>query len=90
MVENQTKAHPVFCPFTENGHCYEECMLLLVHSPSDRAYAEVKECDDENLNIHCSFAVLASHIASDVHAGGSYLMPNVSINGYFLDTEAKE
>lgn len=57
------------CPFL--GFCVgKDCMLFLTASkvvigPRDEGEGS------------CSFAILASHIASEEHSGGNYLMPVV-------------
>lgn len=70
------------CPFRSDGLCHPGCMLLLAWSE------EVQGAVDKG-QMHCSIAVLASHMASDRHFGGNYLMRTVIV-GYGDEEELDE
>ena len=61
----------VICPLTWQP-CVRECMWLLEHAPSDVTLSEPKE-----RRIACAIAVFASHVASETHHGGNFLMKTV-------------
>ena len=58
------------CPF--GGPCHTNCMLLLVSS--------TEVCGPTNTgDANCALAVLASHISSEEHSGGNYLMNTIRL-----------
>ena len=61
----------VICPLLGQP-CIRECMWLLSHGPSDVTFSEPKE-----RRTACAIAVLASHVASENHHGGNFLMKTV-------------
>lgn len=58
------------CPLV-NGYCSIDCMWFLTESTEVR-----QEISDEGEG-HCAIAVLASHVASEEHIGGNYLMKTI-------------
>lgn len=58
------------CPF--GGACHLNCMLLLTSSNAVCGPTNEGEAS-------CAIAVLASHIASEDHSGGNWLMKVVSL-----------
>ena len=59
------------CPLLR-AECNTACMMLLTASES-----VVGPVDDGEAS--CAFALLASHIASEEHSGGNYLMKVIGL-----------
>lgn len=57
-----------FCPLTRQD-CNPLCMLLLTSADEYTVSGRTDYGEGQ-----CSFAVLASHVASEKHVGGNYLM----------------
>ena len=67
------------CPFPGNTFCDTDCMLSLAHVESATVTREREETN--NKGISCAIAVLASHVASDTHCGGNWLVKAVTYEG---------
>ena len=67
------------CPFPGGTFCDTDCMLSLAHVESSTVTREREETN--NKGISCSIAVLASHVASDNHCGGNWLVKAVTYGG---------
>lgn len=63
------------CPWTEDERCHTNCMLFVTASDADTTGGSVVKGEG-----HCSIAIAASHIASEKHYGGNYLVKTVSYN----------
>lgn len=61
------------CPI-RNAPCTTDCMLFLVAS---KAVVEPITVGEGS----CAFSILASHVASEEHSGGNYLMKVASVPG---------
>lgn len=61
------------CPLLK-AECDTNCMMLLRASKAVVAPLDVGEAS-------CAFAILASHIASEEHSGGNYIMPVIGLRG---------
>jgi len=61
----------VICPLLR-AYCDTDCMMFLTASKA--VCAPIDEGEG-----HCAFAVLASHVASEEHSGGNYLMKTIGI-----------
>lgn len=61
------------CPLLRT-ECDTACMMLLVASKS-----VVGPINDGEAS--CAFALLASHVASEEHSGGNYLMQVIGLRG---------
>lgn len=57
------------CPLNRGGVCAPNCMLFLTATDADSMTGPTDRGEG-----CCAFAVLASHIASEKHYGGNYLM----------------
>lgn len=68
-----TEVIGAICPFTSDGACHTNCMLFATAVDSDVTYGDMGSGDG-----HCSLAVMASHIASERHHGGNYLVASVA------------
>lgn len=58
-----------YCPFNHDGQCRPNCMLLLTAADADAVEGPADHGDGG-----CSVAVLASHVASERHYVGNYLI----------------
>lgn len=58
-----------FCPLTKQL-CHSDCMLFLIHADADI----ISQPLDKNGCGSCAISVLSSHIASENHRGGNYLI----------------
>lgn len=63
------------CPWMQDGHCHTNCMLFVTAAGADTTYGCVTKGEG-----HCSIAIAASHIASETHYGGNYLVKTVGYN----------
>lgn len=63
------------CPWTEDWHCHTNCMLFVTAADADMVSGSTIEGEG-----HCAIAIAASHIASEKHYGGNYLVKTVAYN----------
>ena len=68
------------CPWTEDGHCHTNCMLFVTAADADTIDGSVIKGEG-----HYSIAIAASHIASEKHYGGNYLVKTVAYNDEVVD-----
>ena len=61
------------CPWMDDGRCHTNCMLFVTAADADTVSGSTIEGEG-----HCSIAVAASHIASEKHYGGNYLVKTVA------------
>jgi hypothetical protein len=71
----------MICPFVKSV-CKPDCMMFLSFADADVLN---KKIDDGKGS--CSIAVLASHAASEQHAGGNYLM---NVVGYHMEDRVED
>ena len=76
MTVEKTKVKiDILCPFMPDGKCHANCMLLLKYVDAGTVEANIMEGEG-----CCSLAVMASHISSEKHYGGNYLVKYVDYN----------
>lgn len=63
------------CPWMDDGRCHTNCMLFVTAVDADTVSGSTIEGEG-----HCSIAIAASHIASEKHYGGNYLVKTVAYN----------
>lgn len=63
------------CPWMDDGRCHTNCMLFVTAVDANTVSGSTIEGEG-----HCSIAVAASHIASEKHYGGNYLVKTVAYN----------
>ena len=61
------------CPWMDDGRCHTNCMLFVTAVDADTVSGSTIEGEG-----HCSIAIAASHIASEKHYGGNYLVKTVA------------
>lgn len=63
------------CPWMGDARCHTNCMLFVTAADADTVSGSVVEGEG-----HCAIAIAASHIASEKHYGGNYLVKTVAYN----------
>lgn len=75
-----------FCPFSQDSKCHiKDCMLFLVSADPDTLR---RSKSGEGFGC-CSIAAIASHISSEKHYGGNYLMTLIKFKFGIADDESE-
>lgn len=74
------------CPWMDDRRCHTNCMLFVTAVDASTVSGSTIEGEG-----HCAIAVAASHIASEKHYGGNYLVKTVAY-GFeeYTDSEGDE
>lgn len=68
------------CPWMDDGRCHTNCMLFVTAADVYTTSGSIVKGEG-----HCSIAIAASHIASEKHYGGNYLVRTVAYNDEVMD-----
>lgn len=72
------------CPWMDDGRCHTNCMLFVTAVNSETISAFTVKGKG-----HCAIAVAASHISSEKHYGGNYLVKTIAYNDETEDPEMR-
>lgn len=63
------------CPWMDDGRCHTNCMLFVTAVNANTTSGSTVKGEG-----HCGIAVMASHISSEKHYGGNYLVKTIAYN----------